>query len=250
MTHPRATQPFLVLQHAGCEPPGAYEEELLTRAVPLERVLLDQGEELPEDWRPYAGMIVMGGPMGAYEDSLYPWLGPEKRLIAEAVAGGLPYWGVCLGAQLLAAALGAGVSPGPGAELGVLSVELTEGAELDPVFALAPPKFEALQWHGDTFELPAGAIQLARSELYEQQAFVLGRAYGLQFHLEVTTTLAKEWMEVPAYVDELEGFAGLGSPSRLLEHIAATTPTSVPLARRLFSRWLECVVGLPQLTAD
>ncbi len=250
MTHAQGSRPILVLQHADCEPPGAYEEELLARAVPLERVLLDQGEDPPHDWRTYAGMIVMGGPMGAYEDSLYPWLGPEKRLIAAAVAGDLPYWGVCLGAQLLAAALGARVAPGPEAELGVLSIELTESAVLDPVFAPAPRTFEALQWHGDTFELPAGAIQLARSKLYEQQAFVIGRAYGLQFHLEVTTALAGEWMEVPAYVAELEELAGPDSPSRLLQQVTATTPTSVPLARRLFSRWLEHVVGLPRLTAD
>jgi GMP synthase-like glutamine amidotransferase len=249
MTRPRETKAILVLQHADCEPPGAYEEELIARGVPLHRVVLDQGDELP-DWRPYAGMIVMGGPMGAYEDSLHPWLGPEKRLIAEAVAGDLPYWGVCLGAQLLAAALGATVAPGPEAEIGVLNVELTESAELDPVFASAPQTFEALQWHGDTFQLPPGTIQLARSPLYEQQAFVIGRAYGLQFHLEVTTTLAGEWMEVPAYVAELEELAGPGAPSRLLEQVRATTPTSVPLARLLFSRWLERVVGLPRPAAD
>jgi GMP synthase-like glutamine amidotransferase len=132
----------------------------------------------------------------------------------------------------------------------VLSVELTENAALDPVFARAPHTFEALQWHGDTFELPTGASQLARSERYEQQAFVIGRAYGLQFHLEVTTALAGEWMEVPAYVAELEDLAGPGAPSRLLDQVTATTPTSVPLARRLFSRWLEDVVGLPRLTVD
>jgi GMP synthase (glutamine-hydrolysing) len=245
MNRPREPKPILVLQHADCEPPGAYEEELRARGVPLRRLVLDQGDDLPPDWRSYAGMIVMGGPMGAYEDSLHPWLGPEKRLIAEAVAGDLPYWGVCLGAQLLAAALGARVAPGPEAELGVLSIELTEGAALDSVFGPAPRTFEALQWHGDTFELPPGATQMARSTLYEQQAFVIGRAYGLQFHLEVTTALAGNWMEVPAYISELQELAGPDSPTRLLEQLIAATPTSVPLARRLFSRWLERVVGLP-----
>jgi GMP synthase (glutamine-hydrolysing) len=239
--HPES-QGILVLQHADCEPPGAYEDELLARRIPLRRVVLDR-DELP-DWRPYAGIVAMGGAMGAYEDALHPWLGPEKRLIAEAVAAGKPYWGVCLGAQLLAASLGARVEPGPEAELGVLEVELTESARRDPVFALAPARFSTLQWHGDTFELPAGAIQLARSERYEQQAFVLERAYGLQFHLEVSSALAAEWMDVPSYVAELETLAGAGASARLLEQVRAAEPESVPLARALFARWLELVVGL------
>jgi GMP synthase (glutamine-hydrolysing) len=233
---------ILVLQHADCEPPGAYEDELLARGIALDRVVLGR-DELP-DWRPYAGIVAMGGAMGAYEDALYPWLAPEKRLIGEAVAAGTPYWGVCLGAQLLAASLGARVEPGAEAELGVLEVELADGARGDPVFAPAPERFATLQWHGDTFELPAGATRLARSQRYERQAFVLGRAYGVQFHLEVTSALAAEWMEIPAYVAELEELAGAGAPARLLEQVRAAETESVGLARAMFGRWLELVVGL------
>ena len=100
---------LLVLQHAGCEPPGVYEDEARDRGVPLERILLDEQHELP-DWRGYGGIVVMGGAMGAYEDEAHPWLTAEKALIAEAVAAGRPFWGVCLGAQLLAASLGAQVA--------------------------------------------------------------------------------------------------------------------------------------------
>ena len=244
MSEPAAPARILVLQHADCEPPGAYEDELRDRAVPFDRVLLDESGELP-DWRRYAAIVVMGGAMGAHDDDLHPWLGPEKRLIAEAVAAGTPYWGVCLGAQLLAAALGARVAPGPRAELGVLAVELTEAAREDAVFGDAPASFLTLQWHGDTFELPSGAVQLARSAAYEQQAFALGRAYALQFHLEVTSELAREWMEIPAYVEELEALAGAGTPARLLEQVRDAEPESVGLARALFARWLERIVGLP-----
>lgn len=243
MQQTSSTPEILVLQHASCEPPGAYEEELRGRGIPLHRVLIGRDTDLP-DWRPYAAIVAMGGSMGAYEDMRHPWLKAEKQLIAEAVRAGIPYWGVCLGAQLLAAALGAKVAPGPQPELGVLSVELTAGASRDPVFAAAPHSFATLQWHGDTFELPDGAVQLARSSLYEQQAFVLGRAYALQFHLEVTGDLAEEWMQIPAYVTELEQLAGPGSAKRLLEQVRAAEPTSVPLARMLFSRWLERVVGI------
>jgi len=242
MGEPSSERSILVLQHAGCEPPGAYEDELRRRGIPLHRVLLDDGDELP-DWRDFAGIVVMGGAMGAHDDAVYPWLGPEKRLIAAAVGAGRPYWGVCLGAQLLAASLGAAVAAGPRPELGVLPVELTEHAAGDPVFATAPASFLTLQWHGDTYELPAGAVQLARSQLYEQQAFVVRSAYALQFHLEVTSALATEWMEIPAYAEELEQLAGPGSAAALVEQVTAAEPDSVPLARELFGRWLDRVAG-------
>ena len=154
---------LLVLQHIACEPPGAYEDELRARGGSLQRVMVDRGEPLP-DWREFDGIIAMGGPMGAYEDSRLPWLTAEKRFIADAVAAGQPVWAVCLGSQLLAASLDASVGPGPVPEVGVLPVEVTPGAADDPVFSVAPSSFVALQWHSDTFALPEGAVLLARSD--------------------------------------------------------------------------------------
>ncbi len=234
---------LLVLQHAGCEPPGVYEDEARERGVALERVLLEEQHELP-DWRGYAGIVVMGGAMGAHDDEQYPWLAAERALIADAVSAGRPYWGVCLGAQLLAASLGARVAKGPRPELGVMGVRLTDAAATDPVFAGAPREFPTLQWHGDTYELPAGAVRLAESDLYEQQAFVIGRAYALQFHLEVDAALAGEWMEIPDYVEELERLGGAGTPAQMLAQVAAIEAQSVPMARGLFGRWLVDIVGL------
>jgi GMP synthase-like glutamine amidotransferase len=232
---------LLVLQHIACEPPGAYEDELLDRGGGLRRVMVDQGEPLP-DWRAFDGIVAMGGPMGAYEDDAFPWLRDEKRLIAQAVSAGTPVWGVCLGAQLLAASLGALVAPGPEPEVGVLSVSRTAAGAADPVFSVLPDEFEALQWHGDTFALPDGAVQLARSDAYEQQAFVVNRAYGMQFHIEVGTGLAAEWGEVPAYARSLEELMGDGALPRLLERIASAEAEMTTMARRLFARWLEAVV--------
>jgi GMP synthase (glutamine-hydrolysing) len=243
MTQPWDGGPILVLQHIGCEPPAAYEDELLERGLALHRVNLDQDQE-PPDWRAHSAVIVMGGPMGAYEETLHPWLGPEKRLIAEAVRAGMPFWGVCLGAQLLAASLGASVAPGPQPEVGVLPVTPTAQAAGDPVFAAAPASFPAFHWHGDTYELPPGAVRLARSELYEQQAFVFARAYALQFHLEVTRALVAEWGAVPAYADSLERLPGASLPA-LLEQLERVQDAAVALARRLFARWLTHVVGVP-----
>ena len=128
---------LLVLQHIACEPPAAYEDELRAHGFDLARVELDRGEPLP-DWRDFAGIVVMGGPMGAYEDDAFPWLAAEKALLGEAADAGHPVWGVCLGAQLLAASLGAEVRPGPKPEVGLLDVELDPAAAADPVFGGLP----------------------------------------------------------------------------------------------------------------
>jgi GMP synthase-like glutamine amidotransferase len=180
--------------------------------------------------------------MGAYEDDDYAWLVPEKRLIRAAVRSGLPFWGVCLGAQLLAASLGASVRPGPEPEVGVFGVQTLPAAATDPVFKEAPAMFDALHWHNDTFDVPEGATLLASSAAYAHQAFVWRRAYGLQFHLEASAEAAGEWAGVPQYAASLEELQGAGGLERLVEQVEALAGEAMPLARHLFGRWLERVV--------
>ncbi len=235
-------KPLLVIQHIACEPPAAYEDELRAWGGALHRVQIDEGEPLP-DWRDFAGIVAMGGPMGAYEDDRLPWLGPEKRLIADAVRSGAPYWGVCLGAQLLAASLGAEVCAGPRAEVGILPVTTTAAAAGDPVFAQAPCEFAALQWHGDTFELPSGARHLAASAAYPHQAFVVDRAYAVQFHIEVDSDLATDWGAVPAYARSLRELLGDDALPQLVEALRQREAEMTRLARGLFAAWLEHIVG-------
>jgi GMP synthase (glutamine-hydrolysing) len=241
--------PLLVLQHISCEPPAAYEDELRAWDLELHRVEVDEGDPLP-DWREFAGIIAMGGPMGAYEDERLPWLVPEKRLIADAVRSGTPYWGICLGAQLLAASLDADVFTGPEAEVGLLPVHTAPAAAGDPVFRHAPPEFVALQWHGDTFALPDGAVHLAYSPAYEQQAFVYNRAYALQFHLEIDADLATTWGDVPAYASSLSDLLGPDALPTLVDAVRRHQTGSIGLARRLFAAWLEYVVGLTPPAAE
>ena len=235
---------ILVLQHIGCEPPAAYGAELAARGIPVDTVELDAGEPMPA-WRSYAGIVAMGGPMAAYDEESLPWLKGEKRAIERAVRAGMPFWGVCLGAQLLASSLGARVYPGASPEVGVLPVSLTSHAHSDAVFSAAPASFAALQWHGDTYDLPAGAVRLAGSELYEQQAFVFGRAYALQFHIEVDAALLAQWGAVPAYAGSLAALGGDDPLGELLAQVQGTQPESNELARLLFGRWLELVAGFP-----
>jgi GMP synthase (glutamine-hydrolysing) len=244
----RAPKTLLVLQHISCEPPGVYEDELASWGVGLHRVEVDEGESIP-DWRRFEGLIAMGGPMGAYQEDELPWLADEKRILADATRSGAPVWGVCLGAQLLAASLGANVAPGGDPEVGVLTVQCTPAARADPVFSRLPPEFRALQWHSDTYDLPPGAVQLARSDAYEQQAFVAGRAYALQFHLEVTSELATLWGDVPAYARSLESIRGDGALPRLIAEVRDREEEMTGLARGLFAAWLERVVGLERPVA-
>ena len=232
----------LVLQHIACEPPGVYEDVLDEHGATIHRVELDEGDPLP-DWRAFDAIVAMGGPMGALDDDEHPWLTDEKRLIADAVRSGLPFWGVCLGVQLLAASLGARVYPGPAPEVGVLPVLLTDEALADPVFAGTPRELLSLQWHGDTFDLPDGATRLAGSPAYPNQAFRVGAdAYGVQFHLEVSPALAREWADVPAYPESLERVLGEGALDRLIAELEARADGLLSHGRQLFERWLGAAV--------
>jgi GMP synthase (glutamine-hydrolysing) len=238
----------LVLQHIACEPPGVFEDVLRESGAELLRVELDEGDQLPEPGS-FDALIAMGGPMGAGDDAELPWLGEEKRLVAESVRAGVPVWGVCLGAQLLAASLGARVYRGPSPEVGLLPVTLTEAALADPVFAGAPRELVTLQWHQDTFELPEGAVALAKSPAYANQAFRVGdSAYGVQFHLEVSTAMAREWGRVPEYAESLDRVLGPGALDRLLRELEGRADGMLAHGRTLFSRWLELAARTPTAT--
>ena len=219
-----------------------FEDVLRDRGIALHRVELDEGEPLP-DWREFDAIVAMGGPMSANDDAELPWLIEEKRAIGEAVRAGTPFWGVCLGVQLLAASLGARVYPGPEPEVGLLPVELTDEGRSDPVFGDIDTELVTLQWHGDTFDLPSGAVRLAGSPTYANQAFRFERAYGLQFHLEVSPEMAREWAEVPAYVASLERTLGAERAPAFLASISENADEMRAAGRSLFERWLDRVAA-------
>jgi len=231
----------LVLQHIACEPPAAYEDVLVDRRASIHRVELDEGESLPER-RDFDAVIAMGGPMSVNDEAVHPWLAAEKRYVADVVRSGTPFWGVCLGVQLLAASLGARVYRGAEPEVGLLPVELTEEGRDDAVFAELPDGLLTLQWHGDTFDLPDGAVRLAGSTAYANQAFRFGAAYGVQFHLEVTPELAREWAAVPEYGASLERTLGPGAATGFLRSIEAGAAEMTGDGRALFGRFLDHVV--------
>lgn len=198
---------WAVLQHVAYEGPGSIARVLADDGVDMTVTRLDRGEPLPE-LGGLDGLVVMGGPMAVHDVHEYPWLGPERDLIRQAVDAGVPTLGVCLGAQQLAAALGAVVTTGPADEVGPGRVELTTEGRRDPVLGpeyngLSGTSVPCVHWHRDTFALPQGAVHLAATRAFAHQAFRFGdRAYGLQFHVEVDAELAASWRPMlPAGVD-------------------------------------------------
>jgi GMP synthase (glutamine-hydrolysing) len=232
---------LLVLQHIPCEHPGVFSDVMGERGVEPVAVELDHGEALP-NWREFDGVVAMGGPMGAGDEADHPWLEAEKRLVREAVDAGRPFLGVCLGVQLLASALGARVYAADRPEVGLLEVELTAEGRQDPLFGGIDDRLVSLQWHGDTFELPDGATHLARSAQVPNQAFRAGEcAYGVQFHLEVTGEMAREWARVPAYRESLAETLGAEEGAAFIAEVERRADELHPVARRLFANWLDLI---------
>jgi GMP synthase (glutamine-hydrolysing) len=197
--------------------------------------------ETPRTFQPdrLAGLIVLGGPMNVDEVDKHPALAAEAGWIRDAVHSGLPVLGICLGSQLLAKALGAKVYPNPIKEIGWYPLDLTPAAEADRLFAGCPAEQVVFQWHGDTFDLPEGAVHLASSTACTHQAFRYGdNAYGLQFHIEITADLVDEWLIQPDNHRELAGLNYIHP-----EEIRRCTPQEMPglaaLGERVLSRFAE-----------
>jgi GMP synthase (glutamine-hydrolysing) len=186
---------WVVLQHVEWEGPGIIAREAEKRGCEVDIRRLDREDEIPTvDHR--GGLVVMGGPLGAYEEDRYPFLRKECELLRAVTRHGAPVFGVCLGAQLLAKALGAKVFPGHGAEIGFGSIELAEAGRQDDLFVGFGEHLPAFHWHGDTFTLPEGAVLLASSPMYAHQAFRFGSwAYGIQFHIEPDTNTWTAWRD-------------------------------------------------------
>jgi len=187
------TLSVLVFQHEPHDGPGYLGGALVERGARLTIVRLDLGEAIP-DISAFDMLLVMGGVMNVYEEEKYPWLVEETQAIRQAVESDKAVLGVCLGGQLLAKSLGARVHLGALTEIGLIPLTLTTAGKADPLFE-GFLQLEAVEWHDDTFDIPAGAVALACSDgCY--QAFRFGQwVYGLQFHPEVTPAMLTEWIK-------------------------------------------------------
>jgi len=230
-------KPVIAFRNVAHESLGMIEEVL--RQAELTFSYLNLYESLPRTFDPHylAGIIVLGGPMNVDETDRYPYLLPEQGFIRQAIDAGVPLLGICLGAQLLAKALGARVYAAPEKEIGWYSVQPTAAAADDPLLRHFRPQETVFQWHGDTFDLPAGAVHLAASRACAHQAFRFGdRTYGLQFHVEVTAELIDDWLTEPGGCREIEALNYI-DPEEIRHRIQSELPAMHAMARPMFGQF-------------
>lgn len=207
---------LLAIQHVPWEGPHRILDACRDLRVKVVKPLA--GQPLPGHAE-VAGAVVMGGPMNVDEVERFPPLAAEREWLAEAVERGMPVLGICLGAQLLARALGAEVRRGAEPEIGFAPVEITNPG--DPLLGGLAPGAEVLHWHGDVFDLPAGAEHLASSDRTACQAFRAGNAWGVLFHPEADFALVEAWLAVPEMIEEAVAALGDAGEHELPERAAA-----------------------------
>lgn len=225
----------LVFQHVAAEHPGRLRDFMRADGVIWDAVELDEGAPIPA-FDGYAALMVFGGPMDVWQEEEHPWLVAEKQAIRDWMATGKPYLGVCLGHQLLADALGGKVGLMQGPEVGVSDVSLTEAGRASPLFAGLPPVFPTLQWHGAAvLELPPGGVALAQNAHCAIQALQVGeKAFGIQYHVELTDDTVGEWGVIPEYRCALEAITGEGGQALLEAATRERMPTFAAAAEQLY----------------
>jgi GMP synthase-like glutamine amidotransferase len=226
---------ILVFQHVAVEHPGAFRQLWRENGDEWRTVEFDAGELIP-DLNDFDLLVAMGGPMDVWQEDLYPWLRPEKTAIRHWVQDlARPFLGICLGHQLLAAALDGVVRPMDRAEIGIGEVALTDAGRRDPLFAGFAEPMETFQWHGaEVSQLPDGADVLAMNPSCAIQAFRYGpHAYGLQYHVEISASTVDEWSKIPEYRVGLERMLGAGAAAQLSEIVAHRLGSFTASARRL-----------------
>jgi GMP synthase (glutamine-hydrolysing) len=229
---------LLAIQHVPWEGPHRILDACGALQVHTVKPLAGQALPAHEE---VAGAVVMGGPMNVDEVERFPGLAAEREWLAEAARRELPVLGICLGAQLLARALGAEVRPGEAPEIGFAPVEV--GDAEDPVLGGLAPSTEVLHWHGDVFDLPDGAQPLASSALTEHQAFRFGNAWGALFHPEADFALVEAWLAVPAMIDEARLALGDDGAHALPERAAAAEPALIERTAAGFEAFAEIVAS-------
>jgi len=229
---------ILVFQHVAHEILGTLNPRLKVAGIRIRYFNFQREPDAKPSLAGYDGLVVLGGPMNIHQVRQFPHLAIERDVILEAIQKEMPTLGICLGAQLIASALGAKVEPSAQKEIGWYDVSLTEEGKTDPVLTHFKPTQPIFQWHSDTFEVPKGAVHLASSSICQNQAFRYGpRTYGFQFHLEVDAPMVSRWLEIPSMKAELE--KGKFDSEQIKKDTKKYIVSAQELGDKTFSRYID-----------
>jgi GMP synthase-like glutamine amidotransferase len=230
-------KPIALFRHVRSEGPGYFATVLERRSIPHRMIAVDAGEPLPRSARAFSGLVFMGGPMSANDD--LPWIAPALALVQDAVRQDVPLLGHCLGAQLMAKALGAEVRPNAVKEIGWGGVEVSDNALAREWFGTRAG-FMAFHWHGETFGLPRGATRVLENAHCANQAFVLGKHVGLQCHLEMTVELVRLWCRAGrSDLEAAQESPAVQTAEAMQQDLEARCTLLHAVAERIYARWLE-----------
>jgi GMP synthase (glutamine-hydrolysing) len=231
---------ILVCQHVPFEMLGTLDPLLKAYGFRIRYVNFGRDPAARPRLDRYDGLVLLGGPMNVDQLDAHPHLRTEVALVREAIACEMPVLGICLGAQLVARALGARVEASPEKEIGWYEVCPTEAGRRDPVLGAFGESETIFQWHGDTFAIPPHAVHLASSPACPNQAFRYGdRVYGFQFHLEVDERLIERWLGVPVHREELARLGGRIRPETIRRDTARHASRARALSDETFARFVE-----------
>lgn len=233
-------KPVAIFRTSPSEGPGYFATYLESRSIPWQLVPLDEGVPVPRDPRSYAGLVFMGGPMSV-NDPL-PWIAPALELVRESVRKDLPVLGHCLGGQLMAKAFGGAVQAGAYKEIGWGEVRVADN-RVAREWLGELQAFETFQWHGETFSIPPGATRVLENAHCANQAFAIGKHFGMQCHVEMNEDMVRAWLRGGG--EELRAAAGspaVQSPADIERDLEPRLAALHQVADRIYDRWIE---GLP-----
>ena len=237
---PAIMRRILVFQHVPHEILGTLDPLMREAGFRIRYLNFGRQADTRPDIDRYHGLVILGGPMNCDETARHPHLAVEIDAIRAAIGHGLPVLGICLGAQLIARALGARVSPNPQKEIGWYDVSATAAGSRDPLFGRFNGTEKIFQWHGDTFEIPDGAVHLAESPTCVNQAFRYGEnIYALQFHLEVDEPLISRWLHTPVMTREIDCLGPDFHADRIMADTRTHIPRSLALGRAVFGEYIH-----------
>ncbi len=228
-------KPVAIFRHFRTEGPGYFATFLDRHSIPWQLVCIDENEAVPSGIDGVSGLVFMGGPMSV-NDPL-PWVAQSSVLIRAAVAAGLPVLGHCLGDQLIARALGGTVSRNPVKEIGWGPVRVLDNDTAHGWFG-GLHGFETFHWHGETFSIPPGAVRLLESEHCANQAYALGKTFGMQCHVEMTEEMIRQWCKDGAGEIAASDSPAVQSPEAMQANMGSKVAALNAVADNIYMRWI------------